>query len=351
MAFDFPNSPGVGTQFVAPTGKIYLYDNSGSWTLKGDTQTNNPFQNSFRYRTIYTRGYMSAGYKNSTPWRNVNRTQHTTDITTNLGDMLDYAASYIDGSWSDYYHYVYNMSGAVQGSSNRTSSVSMTTESVRAVSTSWYTSVSRTNLGALMNSNLTICYITGGGSASTDKHNLVTEVMYSAGSVGSNPVGAGGSSGGISRFFGEFSGWINYNGSSAYLTWSNETWTSGGLTFAANSDGQPKGLSSKLGFGYCATGSYDGSATYYKYNDVTGGSSVLSIGRPETCGEENQQVGQNWGYTIGSYNGAAQTNNTQKLNYLTDVCIAMGADTQPKGHDGASSGCTGSASALLLGGS
>jgi hypothetical protein len=349
MAFDFPSSPTAGTQYVAPTGRIYLYDDS-SWTLKGDTQTTNPFTNSFRYRTVYTRGYMSAGYKNSTPWRNVNRTQHSTDVTTNLGDMVDYAASYIDGSWSDYYHYVYNMSGAVQGSSNRTSSVNMSTESIRGVNTSWYTTSNRTNLGALMNSNLSACYITCGGSAGTDKHNMVTEVMMAAGTIANNPVGAGGTAGGVSRFFGEFYGWINYSGSSASISWSSETWTSGGLTFAENSDGQPKGLSSKLGFAYCATGSYAGSATYYKYNDVTGGSTVLSISRPESCGEENQQVGQNWGYTIGSYNGAAQTNNAQKMNYLTDTCIAMGSDTQPKGHDGASSAATGSASSLLLGG-
>jgi hypothetical protein len=350
MAFDFPTSPAIGAQYVAPTGKIYLYDNNSSWTLKGDTQTTNPFVNSFRYRTIYTRGYMSAGYKSGTPWRNVNRTQHATDVTTNLGDMLDYAASYIDGGWSDYYHYVYNMSDAVQGSSNRTSSVNMQTESIRTVNTAWYTTSSRTDLSSMMNSNLTICYITHGGSAATDKHSMVTETMLAAGSVPNNPLGVGGTAGGSSRFFGEFSGWINYSGASASLSWSSETWTSGGLTFAATSDGQPKGLSSKLGFAYCATGSYGGSATYYKYNDVIGGSSVLSISRPEPCGEENQQVGQNWGYTVGSYNGSAQTNNTQKTNYLTDTCIAMGSETQPKGHDGASSGCTASASAMFVGG-
>ena len=76
MAYDFPSSPSAGTEFVASTGRVYLYDNSGSWTTKGDTQTTNPFTNAFKYRTIYTRGYTGGGYKNSTPWRNVNRTQH-----------------------------------------------------------------------------------------------------------------------------------------------------------------------------------------------------------------------------------------------------------------------------------
>jgi hypothetical protein len=110
-------------------------------------------------------------------------------------------------------------------------------------------------------------------------------------------------------------------------------------------------LSTKLGWAYCTTGSYAGGATYYKINDLTGANISTSISRPEGCGEENCQIGQYWGYTVGSYNGAAQTNNTTKVNYLTDVVTAMGADTQPKGHAGMSSGATGSASSLIIGGS
>lgn len=307
--------------------------------------TGNPVIYGFRYRTIYTRGYISAGYKSSSPWRSVNRIIHATDVTVNLGDLLDTAASYIDGSWSDYYHYCYGMSGAVGGTSTKTVSINMATEASRTTSASWATTVTRTNLGALINRDLSSAYITCGGSAVTDKHNLITESMVTA--IGNNPVGAGGTAGGVTKFFGEFRGWINYSGSAAYLTWTTETWTSGGLTFAANSDGQPKGLSSKVGFGYQASGTYSGSATYYKFNDVTGGSSVASISRPEGVGEENQQVGQDAGYTLGSYNGTAQTNNSQKLTYATDTCVALGADAQPKGADGRSSGATGTGSSLI----
>lgn len=345
---NFPDSPSVGTQFLPTSmGILYLYDNSGSWTGIGDTQTTNPFRNSFRYRTIYTRGYVSAGYRNSTPWRNVNRTVHSTDVSTNLGDILTYSSSYIDGGWSDYVHFIYGNSGGVGGSSTYTDAVNMATDTQKSYNSAWNTKTSRGDCVVLMNAGLTMAYITAGGSAATDKHNMITEVMFAAGSAPNNPYSGGGTGGGLASMFGEFRGWIGTSSSGAYLTWSNDTWTSAG--WVTDADGQPKGLSSKLGFGYCAQGSYAGSATYRKFNDFNGGSAVANISRPDSCGEENHEVGQNWGYSLGSYNGA-QTNNTQKINYLNDTSIAMGSDTQPKGHDGMSSGCCGTASSFLLGG-
>ncbi len=349
MAFIFPSSPSVGTQYPANTGRMYLYDNSASWSTKGDTQTSNPFTNSFTYRTIYTRGYTSAGYASGTPWRNVNRTVHSTDITTNLGDLLDYGSSYIDGSFSDYNHYVYgNGSQAVGGSSTYTSSINMSTEANRTHTTNWDTKASRSDCISLMNSNLTMCYITGGGSAATDKHNFVTDVMYAASSAPANPVSAGGTAGGVSGFYGELYGWINVYQSIAYIAWSNETWIASSA-FAIYTDGQPKGLSSKHGYGYCSAGSYAGTTTLTKFNDITG-ATISGLTRPESAGEENWQTGQNWGYSLGSFNGAAQTNNSSKVYYLTDTCVGMGADTMPKGHAGMSSGCCGSASSLIVGG-
>lgn len=346
MAYDFPSSPSTGTQHITSSG-LYIYAN-GSWNMSAESLgAANPYSNSFKYRTIYTRGYVSAGYKGGSPWRNVNRTVHSTDVTTNLGDMLDYNASYIDGSFSDYYHYVYGMSGSVGGSSTFTSSVNMSTESARTHDSAWDTKTSRSDCAAMPNSNLSMTYITGGGSTATDKHNMVTEVMYAAGTAPANPYSAGGTGGGLASLFGEFRGWIGTSSSGAYISWSTDTWTS--ASWVTDADGQPKGLSSKHGYGYCSSGSYGGSATYRKFNDYNGGSSIASVSRPDTCGEENHQVGQNHGYSLGSYNGN-QTNNTQKINYLTDTSTAMGSDTQPKGHDGMSSGACGTAASSIVGG-
>lgn len=345
MAFDFPSSPSAGTQYVAPTGIMYLYDGS-AWTSSGSAVSPNPFYNSFKYRTIYTRGYASCGYKNSSPWRNCNRTIHATDTTTNLGDLFDYAASYINGGWSDYNHYVYgNGSGAVGGSSTYTSSMSMVTETNRSHSSSWDTTSSRGDTAVFINPTNTIGYITAGGSQNTDKHNYVTDTMYSSGVAAAlaNPNVAGAATG----MFGEFKGWAT-NGSVCNLTFSTETWASGGMSVGAN-DGHSKCLSSKHGFGYIKVGSYASTSQMYKNNDVTGSNLTTSVYSPDVSGEENYQVGQNWGYCVGNYNGN-QNNNTYKVNYLTDAVTALGSAAQPKGHDGMSSGCCGSASAFLIGG-
>jgi len=346
MAIDFPSSPSTGSLSLQTPG-LYVYDGT-AWTQ--NTAANSPdifTTNSFLYRTIYTRGYVSNGYIGGTPWKNVNRTVHTTDTTTNLGDMHNNTGSYLDGGWSDYYHYVYNASGGVGASSTNVSAMNMASESSRTHLNSWDLKTSRANCGALMNPSLSAAYITAGNSSTTDKHNYATETMYSLGSAANSPS-AGGTSGGVSRFFGATKGWVWANGGGGYLSWTTETWTSGGLTLST--DGQPKGLSSKLGWAYCTQGSYGGANYYYKINDDTGANLATAISRPDTCGEENQQVGQYWGYTLGSYNGN-QTNNTQKTMYLTDTVYAMGAACQPSGHSGMSSGAVGSASALILGGS
>jgi hypothetical protein len=346
-AMNFPSGQTKGANTVTSNG-LYLFDGY-SWT--GDWRVNSPdlyTANRFLYRTIYTRGYTSNGYASGTPWNTVYRTVHSTDTTTNIGNLQSGISSYIDGGWSDYYHYVYNISGAVGGTSNVVSSISMAVETARTPSTSWYMATARANLGALMNSSLSCGYITGGNSATTDKHNFATETMYAAGSAANSPT-AGGTTGGISRWFGATYGWAWANSAGGYLTWSTETWTSGTQPFTT--DGQPKGHSTKQGWAYCATGTYNGSSYYYQMNDITNAVISSSITRPESCGEENQQTGQNWGYTIGSYNGSAQTNNCQKLFYLTGSCIAMGSNTQPSAHAGMSSGACGSASALVLGGS
>lgn len=348
MAYDFPSSPNLGQQYLGGVN-LYLYDNTSSWTTIGNTQSGiNPYTNSFKYRTIYTRGYVSAGYKDGSPWQNVNRTVHSTDITTNLGNILDYPASYKTGGFSDYYHYVYGTGASHSGYYSNVSSINMQTETGRSHDSSWDLKTARYDAEAMMNSTLTVAYIVGGASTNTDKHNLVTEVMYAAGSAPAFFSG-GGTNYGVGVFFGQYYGWGSVSSTSYFISWSTEIWSSANnLSWAT--DGQPKGLSSKHGWGYGSIGTYSGSSTLYKFNDVNGGSAVSSFGRPESCGEENTQIGQNWGYTLGSYNGAAQTNNSTKVYYTTDSCVNMGSDTMPKGHDGMSSGCCGTASSQVLGG-
>lgn len=335
---NFPTSPSTGQSFIAPNGFNYVWDGS-SWSTSAE--------GNFLYRTIYTRGYVTGGYKSSSPWTNTNRVVFATDVTTNLGDIHTNSASYCGGGHSDTHHYIYNASNVWSGNSTIVGAMDMTTETALALDTAQYMTAGRDDCEAMMNSSLTKGYITGGGNSTTDRHDFSTGVMLTVGST--CPAGGGGTDGGWTSIYGEFYGWVNANDVSARFSWSNESWVNGGWTLAGTSIGQPKGLSSKHGHGYASIGSYNGSINLYKYADTTETtSSSATITRPEACGEENMVIGQDWGYSMGAYNGV-QNNNTQKVNYLTDTAVAMGSDTQPKGHDGSSSGCTGTGSSLLNG--
>jgi len=342
MALSFPSSPSTGNEFVAPTGVLYIWD--GSWTTMGDTQASNPFENSFLYRTIYTKGYMSGGYKNSSPWRNVNKTIHSTDVTSNLGDKLVYNSSYIGGGFSDFNTYVYPSTGAVGGSGTIVESMSMITEVMYSLDSARYLKTTRSDCEALMTPALTSAYIVGGGTTAVDRHNFVTDIMYSAGTAPASPL-AGATAGAVAVLFGEFKAWISQGAGSSF-TWATETWATGGMSWGT--DGQPKGLSSKHGHGYGGQGSYAGSNYLYKFSEATG-TNLATVNRNKTNGEENWQIGQNWGYMLGAYDGAGQNNDAAKVNYLTDTYTAMGSDTQPKGHDGASSGCCATGAAVFVG--
>lgn len=347
-ALSFPSSPTTGTRYISPNGIAYFYDGSG-WSSNGLLINPDPVgQNTFLYRTIYTRGYTHCGYQSGSPWRNTNRTIHASDVSVNLGDMMDYNASYINGGFSDYNTYIFNDSGSVGGASSFTSSMSMTTETLRTHQSAWNLTVSRYDTKVLMNAGLTANYICGGSSATTDKFNCATDTMMNAGSVPNCSAGSGGATYyAYTGFFGQYYGTVGANGQSGQLNFSNETWSSSGVwSFAGNLDGVAKGLSSKWGYGYNATTNVTG--TVYKFNDSTL-TQISSMGRPESCGEENMQIGQDWGYSLGSYDGA-QTNNSQKQSYLTDTIVALGSDGQPKGHGGMSSGCCGTGSCLILGG-
>mgnify|MGYP000433073990 CR=1 FL=1 len=171
-------------------------------------------------------------------------------------------------------------------------------------------------------------------------------VMFSAGTAPASPL-AGGTAGGLGSLFGRFKAWISQGAGSSF-TWVTETWATGGMSWTT--DGQPKGLSSKHGHGYGSTGSYPGTIYLYKFSEATG-SNLATITRPKNNGEENWQIGQNWGYMLGAYDAAplGQNNDAEKVNYLTDTSTAMGSDTQPKGHDGASSGSCATGSAAFVG--
>lgn len=311
-----------------------------SWEIQKDGR-----DYAYRYRTIYTRGYVSGGYQNSSPWRNVNRTVHYTDTTTNLGDLLDQAASYTDGGMSDYHQYVYCIADAFMGSSATTASVNMANETGRRLNASMNTTQSGNDVGVILNANLTLAWILG-GSNTIDKHNLVTEVMFTAGSGGTN-VGTAGDY--VCTWYGRLYGWVKHSNSgnrNHKIEFATETWSSAGLT--VGTDGWGKALPTKEGFAYVKNGG-NVTTSCYRVDDSTGTNLQTNLSTPDNCGEENFETGQDHGYCLGNYT-SVQNNNSWKILHSNHSMTRLGAASEPKGHGGMSSAACASASAQVLGG-
>lgn len=359
------SSVDITTRLPAPNSSTvgaYLYNDGTNfyWKYPGDTQST--AGSGFQYRTILTHGYLAAGYKGSNPWRSVNRTWHATDVTIYCGEQLDKAGAYIDGTFSDYNAYVHATNDAFQGVSAHTSSYSLTNgtrrsrgESTHSPTTSsgfgfptatgvasgvggWNMSVGRQGGHAgCVNQIGQVGYITAGGSAVTDKFHFPSETMFVTTSAPS--------AGGISACaHGQTKGWYSLSGGKYYVTYSTDTWTS--YSNSISPDGWSKILSTKWGYHYGGTG---GNTTtgFGKFSDSTGSDISTSLAKLRAVGEENFQMGQNWGYMIGEYDGQ-QTNMTVRHMYANDAMVTLGAVAQPKGHFGQSSGACSSAAATIL---
>ena len=81
----------------------------GYWAYPGGPYT--AAASGWRYRSIYTHGYMAAGYKGSNAWRTTNKTWHQTDTTLYCGEQLDREGSYLDGNFRCGWEYL----GAILG--------------------------------------------------------------------------------------------------------------------------------------------------------------------------------------------------------------------------------------------
>jgi hypothetical protein len=371
-----PNATNNGAMLFNDGARAY-------WSYPGEAHAT--VGTGWRYRTILTHGYIAAGYKGYNPWRSVNKTWHQTDTTVYCGEQIDKAAAYLDGTWSDFNAYVHGTSDTWQGSSAHTSSYNLYNGSLRmqndtnftffgssgspygyegnnpnsdgftygsgqsspATTGGWNMSVTRVAHGcaSTQGSNGGLPggagYVFGGGSTNTDKLNFHTEIMYT---TTTSPV-TWGTTAGVG---GQNNAYILGSSSTAYnyyMSWSSDTFTSWSAYSAYfTSDGNNKSLMSKYGWAYISAGTNTVS-TIAKMND-TNQTYMATLTKLGGFGEENQQMGQDWGYMLGMYNGQ-QNNWAVKTTYSTDAMVTMGFATQPKGHYGTSSGCCSSAAASV----
>lgn len=327
-------------------------------------------------RSIFTHGYTAGGYKDGNPWRSVNKTWHSNDITIYLGEQLQKGSAYSGGTFSDYNGYVHGAAGNYTGAGAETSSYSLATGVARSQASgysganpggpfgytgnnpngdgqgvaygsssvvgtgSWEPSVSRTYFAGNVNQTGQIAYIAGGPESSNcDKFYMPTEIMYTTTSHGFTSTHA-------TSAHGSTIGWWSFAGNLRYQTYSNDAWSTWSPGTAFSTDGVCKMLSTKKGHHYCGTSS-NATAGFGRWSDSTGSYTSNSLSKPSAQGEENMQMGQEWGYCLGAYNGQ-QNNYTFKVIYGTDVMSVLGTTSQPKGHAGMSSALCSSAAASVV---
>lgn len=379
--FPIPNSTSTGSA---------LYNNGASAYFAYPGQPLAAVGSGFELRSIFTHGYMAGGYKNSTPWRSVHKTWHSTDITYSVGEQLALPMAYGDACFSDYNGYIFGVGGgmgayagtgsinlhtgisrnrlsAIQGGgySNlygadtvpygygqndtpadagsageddpKNDGIAYGAAPVLTVSTDIYTasgvggwsmSVQRDGLGAGSNYTGQEGYITGGGSSVTNRLHFGTEIMYTTTDSGIGTGNFGSAADGENKMF------FNCGGVKRFITYSNQAWTT--YTSTQGTDGHAKYLSTKKGWHYIGQGSNTSSQYFTKFSEVTNTDILTNLDRGFKAGEENHQHGQEKGYCLGEYDGQ-QNNKSWYVTYSNDTITLLGAAGRPKGHYGMSS--------------
>tara|TARA_B100001113_G_C21012492_1_gene579945 strand:- start:50 stop:1045 length:996 start_codon:yes stop_codon:yes gene_type:complete len=281
---------------------------------------------------IITHGFVGGGYKDSSPWRNVNRTQHSNDSTTDLGDKMGWNGSYIDGGHSDTHFYTFGLDNGYAGTNNDAWRMQMSNESGTNMQDTMGSD--KEDLGVFMDyhhegANI---YTMGGSNSTVDRFNMNSHSRSGA---------AGCPSGGhyTASAQGRLRGWTSVDSSRYYYQFSNDTWY-GWPGTQPGTNGWGKANSSYMGMTYFKNQGNCGTAIC-KQDDFTG--AQINIWNVENSGEENYQMGNFKGYCLGQYNGA-QNNNSYKMSYTSDTWSQGNNTMEPKGHAGMSSAGCGSAS-------
>ena len=334
---DRPTGQPTGTVIYNTDRKALEYYDGAEWQACGDEMP-------FLYRQVITKGYVLGGYKSSSPWTNVNRMQHSTDVMTDLGNLLQYAGSYVSGFCNLDSGFLFGCDGTWPGTSAQTSSFLMRAETTKTASTNHNMTVARNDSGCCFKEWYE-GYIMGGGSTQIDRFSGITETMsaaiagFTSSSAGSSSYQYGTSTISDENFsiFGD-GAWTQKLVHNIHSVQANvETWGGGAMT----SNGQQKGISSKLGKGWVGNeGTYNGGYNYRRW-DLNTETNLGTVARPiGNTGEENYDMGQAHQYMHGMYDGA-QNNRSQKFYYNTETGLELGSGSQRTGVPGGSSGaCT-----------
>ena len=297
----------------------------------------------FMYRQVIASGYVAGGYKSSSPWRNVNKMNHATDVIGNLGDLLQGTVAYSSGFCNRDNGFMWGATG--MGTGSYTVSFNMRSDTTKTAATAHNTTRAVSDNGTAFKEH-DLGFVCGGGSAVLDIFNGATETMQAA-SHGKSLYANGDTDGAHATISDELKSLggcstggfrIGHNTTtvSAITTGFINASASPGTQF--NSNGQQKGINSKIGRGWVGNeGTYLGGYTYRRWQFSTE-TNLGTTARPVTnCGEENFDMGQDHNYMHGQYDGL-QNNRSQKWYYWTETGVELGAGSQRIGVPGGSSG-------------
>jgi hypothetical protein len=320
-----PASPVEGQVIYNTTNKsLEMYD-AGYWITVQD------FNRPYLYRTVITTSYVFGGYKNSSPWKNANRMAHSTDICTNLGDLMTYGGSYISGAAGLVKAYHWGADNSWPGSSNIVCGLNMATET--NAGTAFGVMRNSRDASATVFAETRFAYIAGGGTADVDVFNLTTESMYlnnqgpdasgsdNAGAMSDETAGYHYTSGGAVKFL--------FSTTVAYATIE---------TGVRNAHGEQKGINSKLGRGWGGNeGSWSGGYNLRRWQFSTD-TSLGTVAKPfGNGGEENYDMGQDHQYMMGNHDQTGQNNRGWRFSYTTESGYELGSGSIRTGVPGGSS--------------
>jgi len=283
-----------------------------------------------RYSGGYVlRGYTLAGYKNSTSWKNVNRTDHASDTTYDLGDQISTSDAYTAGSSNGTYAYVFHSGDNWNVNGSAINRFNMLTDTNANISTTMANSMNRTSV---MRSKFLYAYTFGNGEPNKFDHQTETATLTGW----ANGDGGGALHGGNPACgYGEIRGWHNQGSSGSWVDFATESRNSWGST---GTDGTNKTISTYTGFMYWNTGGgYRTTNNMSKRYDYSGGQ-VTTIGKfnGATSGEESYHTGELKGFMVGMYDGA-QNNTGAIMDYQTNSYYTK-SSVNSKGPAGRASG-------------
>ena len=310
------------------TNLMEIYD-TGLWK----DASSNASGGAFLYRQIITTGYVLGGYQNSSPWKNVNKMVHATDVMTNLGDLLAYAGAYTSGFSSLSRGFLWSADNNFPGSSAQTVAFNLATETTAGTNTNWNMSVGRSDNETGFKEQ-SYAYITGGGSSVVDVFTAATETQTVGAVAG---ITGDSQDSGAAAFSSETAAYY-WGNESKKLTFSSGTTYTVASTSVGGSGSQQKGISSKLSKGFCGNeGTYNGGYNLRRWNTTTDTQNTTCAKPIGNSGEENFDMGQAWQYMMGMYDGS-QNNRGWKFNYTTETGYELGAGSVRTGVPGGSSG-------------